>query len=317
MSKVDDAATADGSSGWFKVFQDGWAKNPSGASGDDDFWGTKDLNECCGRMDVKIPDDLPSGDYLLRAEAIALHTAASPGGAQLYMTCYQLTVEGSGNANPPTVNFPGAYSANDPGLLVNIHAPMSDYVVPGPAVYSGGTEKAAGSPCTGCEATCSPGSGPSTTLPQPTSPPGGGGGDNGGNDGGCTAERYQQCGGTGYTGCTNCVVSTRAIEGLSQRTFVDIDVGWHHLQCRLASLLLAVRLSRCSHGGFEGSNDKPSDSEPRRIGVVDHGLAGAGNSVYIVNDSQCAYHQFVMTLGRVLIVMSVYTISVLLLPKHS
>ncbi|KAK3937317.1 glycoside hydrolase [Diplogelasinospora grovesii] len=41
MSKVSDASTADGSSGWFKVFQDSWAKNPSGASGDDDYWGTR------------------------------------------------------------------------------------------------------------------------------------------------------------------------------------------------------------------------------------------------------------------------------------
>ncbi|KAL2156583.1 hypothetical protein VTH82DRAFT_1328 [Thermothelomyces myriococcoides] len=155
MSKVSDAASADGSSGWFKVFEDGWAKNPSGGSGDDDFWGTKDLNECCGKMNVKIPDDLPSGDYLLRAEAIALHTAGSSGGAQFYVTCYQLSVTGSGSANPETVSFPGAYSASDPGILVNIHATMDGYTVPGPAVYSGGTTKQAGSGCSGCEATCS------------------------------------------------------------------------------------------------------------------------------------------------------------------
>jgi lytic cellulose monooxygenase (C1-hydroxylating) len=37
-------------------------------------------------MNVKIPTDIPAGDYLLRAEA-ALHTASSLGGAQFYMTC--------------------------------------------------------------------------------------------------------------------------------------------------------------------------------------------------------------------------------------
>ena len=47
LSKVADAATADGSAGWFKIFADTWAKNPSGGSGDDDFWGTKDLNYNC------------------------------------------------------------------------------------------------------------------------------------------------------------------------------------------------------------------------------------------------------------------------------
>ncbi|KAK3295442.1 glycosyl hydrolase family 61-domain-containing protein [Chaetomium fimeti] len=206
MSKVADAVSADGSSGWFKIFEDGWAKNPSGGSGDDDFWGNKDLNECCGRMDVKIPSDIAAGDYLLRAETIALHTAGGAGGAQLYMSCYQITVSGGGSASPATVSFPGAYKSTDPGILVNIHAALSGYTVPGPAVYSGGSTKAAGSPCTGCEATCKVGSGPSPTLTQgqPTSSatpaPGGGGGDNGG----CQSQKYQQCGGTGYTGCTNC-----------------------------------------------------------------------------------------------------------------
>lgn len=86
LSKVADSSTADGSSGWFKIFQDTWAPANQG-SGDNDYWGNKDLNTCCGRMDVKIPSDIPAGDYLLRAETIALHTAASSGGAQFYMTC--------------------------------------------------------------------------------------------------------------------------------------------------------------------------------------------------------------------------------------
>jgi len=38
-------------------------------------------------MNVKVPSDIPSGDYLLRAEALALHTAGSNGGAQFYVTC--------------------------------------------------------------------------------------------------------------------------------------------------------------------------------------------------------------------------------------
>ena len=206
MTKVSDAATADGSTGWFKIFEDGWAKNPSGKVGDDDFWGTKDINTCCGKMDVKIPEDIPSGDYLLRAEAIALHVGGQPGGAQLYMTCYQLTVEGGGNANPATVKFPGAYSATDPGILVNIHSAMNNYVVPGPPVYSGGTTKRAGSGCTGCEQTCKVGSSPSGTvsaIPVGTWAPNGGGG--------CYAQKYQQCGGQGYTGCTQCVVSIERV----------------------------------------------------------------------------------------------------------
>ncbi|KAI1103491.1 glycoside hydrolase [Jackrogersella minutella] len=155
MSSVSDSSTADGASAsWFKIFADTWAKNPSGASGDDDSWGTKDINTCCGRMDVAIPSDLAAGDYLLRAEALALHTAAQSGGAQFYMTCFQLTVTGGGTAKPAGVSLPGAYKASDPGILINIHAAVSDYVAPGPAVYSGGSIKAAGSPCIGCASTC-------------------------------------------------------------------------------------------------------------------------------------------------------------------
>ncbi|KAK3495427.1 glycosyl hydrolase family 61-domain-containing protein [Neurospora hispaniola] len=206
MSKVSDAASADGSSGWFKIFEDTWAKKPSSSSGDDDFWGVKDLNSCCGKMQVKIPSDIPAGDYLLRAEVIALHTAASAGGAQLYMTCYQISVTGGGSATPATVSFPGAYKSSDPGILVDIHSAMSTYVAPGPAVYSGGSSKKAGSGCVGCESTCKVGSGPTGTASAvpvaSTSAAAGGGG--GGGSGGCSVAKYQQCGGTGYTGCTSC-----------------------------------------------------------------------------------------------------------------
>ncbi|ROV96455.1 hypothetical protein VSDG_05498 [Cytospora chrysosperma] len=157
MAAVDDATSAVGSdSAWFKVFQDTWAS--AGSSGSDDNWGTKDLNTCGGKMDVVIPADIAPGDYLIRAEAIALHTAGSEGGAQFYMTCYQVTVTGSGTAVADTVSFPGAYAASDAGILINIYQSMTTYVAPGPTVVSGGSTKSAGAPCANCESTCTPGS---------------------------------------------------------------------------------------------------------------------------------------------------------------
>jgi cellulase len=48
------------------------------------------MNTCCGKVDVKIPSDLAAGDYLLRAEVVALHTASGSGGAQFYMSCCKL-----------------------------------------------------------------------------------------------------------------------------------------------------------------------------------------------------------------------------------
>ena len=43
------------------------------------------------------------------------------------MSCFQLTVGGSGNAKPDTVKFPGAYGASDPGILINIYTTLSAY----------------------------------------------------------------------------------------------------------------------------------------------------------------------------------------------
>ncbi|OAK99234.1 hypothetical protein IQ06DRAFT_306352 [Phaeosphaeriaceae sp. SRC1lsM3a] len=140
MGKVEDAASADGSGEFFKVYQNGWAKAPGSSQGDADFWGTKDLNYNCGKLDFKIPSDIAPGDYLLRAEAIALHAAGPAGGAQHYVTCYQLTVTGSGTATPKGVKFPEAYSKTGPGLGFSIHAPLDSYPMPGPELISSGTE---------------------------------------------------------------------------------------------------------------------------------------------------------------------------------
>ena len=83
LSKVSNSATADGSTPFFKIYEDTWGQNSAGGGGSDDYWGTKDLNTHCGKLDVKIPAGLAPGDYLLRAEAIALHAAGSSGGAQV------------------------------------------------------------------------------------------------------------------------------------------------------------------------------------------------------------------------------------------
>ena len=74
------------------------------------------LNANCGKRVVTIPASLAPGDYLVRAEAIALHSASSAGGAQFYMTCYQITVTGSGTANPTGVKFPVSNKKNMIGL---------------------------------------------------------------------------------------------------------------------------------------------------------------------------------------------------------
>lgn len=85
-----------------------------------------------------IPPATPSGKYLVRVESIALHQAQNVGGAQIYLSCAQVEVTGGGTGKPgPLVAFPGAYSANDPGLRWSYYPIPTSYVAPGPAVWSG------------------------------------------------------------------------------------------------------------------------------------------------------------------------------------
>ena len=135
MAKVDNAATAQPNGlRWFKVAEDGL--DSSGK------WGVDRLIASGGWMDFTMPTCVAPGNYLLRAEIIALHSASSQGAAQFYMGCAQINVSSSGTrTGDQTVSFPGAYSANDPGILVSIYnnqgQPVGNgqpYKIPGPAI---------------------------------------------------------------------------------------------------------------------------------------------------------------------------------------
>lgn len=130
LAKVEDATTADPAGlSWFKIDEEGY--NPTTKK-----WGTDSLNANCGKREFTIPSNIPAGDYLLRAEVIALHTASQPGGAQFYMSCYQIKVASSANGQLPAgTKIPGAYTAADPGVQVDIWGNgFKEYTIPGPAV---------------------------------------------------------------------------------------------------------------------------------------------------------------------------------------
>lgn len=130
LKKVTDATKDSGmGSGWFKIQEQGY--NPSTQS-----WAVTELIANAGLQSITIPSCIADGQYLLRAELIALHGAGSSGGAQLYMECAQINVKGGkGTATPSTVSFPGAYKATDPGILINIYQTLSSYTIPGPALF--------------------------------------------------------------------------------------------------------------------------------------------------------------------------------------
>ncbi|AEO67662.1 8d7f3242-1f91-4346-b7af-e6c1127ffff5 [Thermothielavioides terrestris] len=126
------AATFQGTGNvWFKIYEDG----PSGLGTSNITWPSSGKTE----VSVKIPSCIAPGDYLLRVEHIALHSASTVGGAQFYLACAQLTVTGgTGTLNTgELVAFPGAYSATDPGILFQLYWPIpTSYTNPGPAPVS-------------------------------------------------------------------------------------------------------------------------------------------------------------------------------------
>ena len=134
MKKVSNAVTDTGiGNGWFKIAQDSFTPSSS-------TWGTDRLIANGGVQTITIPRCLAPGQYLLRGEVLALHAASTQGGAQFYMECAQVTVTAASGAaveSPATVSLPGAYSATDPGILINIFYPtVTNYTAPGPAVFS-------------------------------------------------------------------------------------------------------------------------------------------------------------------------------------
>lgn len=133
LKKVNNATSDSGvGGGWFKIQEDGLAEGGKG------LWGTEKVIQGQGRQRIRIPQCIAPGQYLLRAEMLALHGAGSPGGAQFYMECAQINVVGgTGTKSPSTVSFPGAYKANDPGVTLSIYWPVvTSYKIPGPPVFT-------------------------------------------------------------------------------------------------------------------------------------------------------------------------------------
>ena len=141
------------------------------------------------------------------------------------MCADQLSISGgTGTLTPTTFKFPGEYAATDPGILFNVHQAVTSYIAPGGDVVEGGVDKtpsanptcpAAGSSgaksggSTGGAATkATTSAAKATTLKTSTkaaaatvTAAAAGGGL------ACSVAKFQQCGGTGYTGCTVCAVS--------------------------------------------------------------------------------------------------------------
>ncbi|CAN9204335.1 unnamed protein product [Alternaria alternata] len=116
LAKVDDAlSTTVTGLKWFKIYEDGMDANGE--------WAVTRLYNNKGLVDFVLPSCIPSGQYLLRAELIALHAASNYPGAQLYMECAQINVTGGGTASPATVSFPDPHP-----LLAQVPLTLSPFL---------------------------------------------------------------------------------------------------------------------------------------------------------------------------------------------
>ena len=92
---------------------------------------------------MTIPSSIAAGNYVLRHEIIALHSAVTINGAQNYPHCINLKVTGSGTDKLSSGTLGTAlYKPGQPGIEIDIYKPLQ-YQIPGPPLYKGGTTASA------------------------------------------------------------------------------------------------------------------------------------------------------------------------------
>ncbi|KAJ5257918.1 hypothetical protein N7524_009474 [Penicillium chrysogenum] len=117
---------------FFKIEEEGLidGANPPGT------WATDDLIAAGGKWTVKIPSTIAPGNYVMRHEIIALHSAGQTNGAQNYPQCFNLEVTGGGSDTPDGTPGMELYTNTDPGILFDIYSSLTSYDIPGPALYA-------------------------------------------------------------------------------------------------------------------------------------------------------------------------------------
>ncbi|KAK2768500.1 hypothetical protein FQN54_000355 [Arachnomyces sp. PD_36] len=116
---------------WFKIDQMGLNSPPM--SGED--WGNGKVMQDLAWTST-IPEKLAPGNYLIRHELLALHQAHTP---QFYPECAQIVVTGSGTESPGAeflTAIPAYATQDDPGVDVDVNSGATEYVCPGPEVWS-------------------------------------------------------------------------------------------------------------------------------------------------------------------------------------
>ncbi|KUI62797.1 Endoglucanase-7 [Cytospora mali] len=118
-----------------------WVKiDEAGINLDTQTWASTDLIANNNSWSVTVPSTLATGSYVFRHEIIAMHGAGSQNGAQNYPFCINIAITGGGSDSPDGTLGTALYTPTDPGILFNPYTTLTNYTIPGPALYSGGSD---------------------------------------------------------------------------------------------------------------------------------------------------------------------------------
>ncbi|KAI9147169.1 Endoglucanase-4 [Paramyrothecium foliicola] len=98
-------------------------------------WAADELIANGNSWTVTIPSSTAPGQYVLRHEIIALHSAGNANGAQFYPQCINIEVTSGGSTKPSGSPATSFYKADDPGVLFNLYQAFDSYPIPGPALF--------------------------------------------------------------------------------------------------------------------------------------------------------------------------------------
>ena len=94
-------------------------------------------NQLSDTYSYNIPKNLPSGHCLLRFEPLGIHNPSPAGTPQCCIECAQVTVINGGTGTPrPLASIPEWVKGDEPGCTVNIYNSLTNYITPGPAVWT-------------------------------------------------------------------------------------------------------------------------------------------------------------------------------------
>ncbi|KAF3913552.1 Endoglucanase-4 [Dactylellina cionopaga] len=112
---------------WFKIDETGFENGQ---------WATDIFRNQGEFWTIQLPQNIKSGQYIMRHEIIALHDPND--GPQFYPTCVHLDITGgTGQTNPEGVRIQDVYTREAPGLDIDTKSGNpSSYTVPGPAISS-------------------------------------------------------------------------------------------------------------------------------------------------------------------------------------